>query len=128
MSYKLTPGGVLKDGMTYVPNDPANCDWRAYLEWLELGNTPGPADVLLVVEPASVTMRQARLQLLSMGLLGQVDQAMAALQGTAGDVARIEWEFAATVEKSNATAKAIMAALELNEEQVSLFFEEASRL
>jgi hypothetical protein len=34
-----------KDGVVYcIPFDPANTDYIAYLAWLELGNTPTPAD------------------------------------------------------------------------------------
>ena len=28
-----------------IPFDPANVDYQAYLAWLELGNTPEPADL-----------------------------------------------------------------------------------
>jgi hypothetical protein len=28
----------------YIPFDPANSDYIAYLTWLEAGNTPTPAD------------------------------------------------------------------------------------
>jgi len=28
----------------YIPFDPANTDYQAYLKWLEQGNTPLPAD------------------------------------------------------------------------------------
>jgi hypothetical protein len=28
----------------YIPFDPANTDYQAYLKWLELGNQPLPAD------------------------------------------------------------------------------------
>ena len=32
----------LSDG-AFIPNDPGNCDYRDYLDWLEAGNTPEPA-------------------------------------------------------------------------------------
>ena len=45
--YKLTPKNtsVLRtaDGV-YIPFDPDNTDYQAYLKWLEEGNTPLPAD------------------------------------------------------------------------------------
>jgi len=30
---------------TFIPPDPANTDYAAYLAWLEAGNTPDPAPV-----------------------------------------------------------------------------------
>jgi hypothetical protein len=29
---------------SYIPFDPANTDYQAYLKWLEEGNTPLPAE------------------------------------------------------------------------------------
>jgi hypothetical protein len=29
---------------TYIPFDPANTDYQAYLKWLDAGNTPEAAD------------------------------------------------------------------------------------
>jgi hypothetical protein len=45
MTYQLTTGDTilrLADN-AFIPPDPANTDYAAYLAWLEEGNTPEPA-------------------------------------------------------------------------------------
>ncbi len=45
MTYQLTTGDCilrLADN-AYIPQDPANTDYAAYLSWLNEGNTPEPA-------------------------------------------------------------------------------------
>lgn len=45
MTYQLTTGDTilrLADN-AFIPPDPANTDYQAYLTWLEAGNTPEPA-------------------------------------------------------------------------------------
>jgi hypothetical protein len=32
------------EDMAYIPFDPANTDYQAYLKWVSEGNTPLPAD------------------------------------------------------------------------------------
>ena len=45
MTYQLTTSTSIKrlsDG-AFIPNDPGNRDYAAYLAWVEEGNTPEPA-------------------------------------------------------------------------------------
>jgi hypothetical protein len=48
-TYKLcgpTSSGqeFIQKGNLFIPFDPANTDYQKYLEWLDAGNTPLPAD------------------------------------------------------------------------------------
>ena len=45
MTYQLTTGDTIKrlSDDAFIPPDPANTDYQAYLEWVEAGNTPEPA-------------------------------------------------------------------------------------
>jgi len=45
--YKLTKNSNIVQRLTdtaFIPFDPANTDYQAYLRWLEEGNEPAPAD------------------------------------------------------------------------------------
>ena len=47
MTYQLTTTGTilrLADN-AFIPFDPANTDYAAYLEWVEQGGTPEPAPI-----------------------------------------------------------------------------------
>jgi hypothetical protein len=53
MTYKLTPSinetepsrSILRlSDNAFIPFDPDNTDYQAYLKWLDEGNTPQPAD------------------------------------------------------------------------------------
>lgn len=78
--------------------------------------------------PASVTMRQARLALLDAGLLDSVNAAIAAMAGVEGDAARIEWEYAATVERGSPLVSGLAAALALTDAQLDSLFLAAAGL
>lgn len=78
--------------------------------------------------PAAVTMRQARLALLQNGLLDQVNSAVAAMPGAAGQAARIEWEFSSTVERHRPLVQSLGAALSLSEAQLDQLFNLAASL
>jgi hypothetical protein len=58
MTYQLTTGDCIlrtTDG-AFIPPDPANTDYAAYLEWVEAGNIPDPAPI--VEPPAPLTTEQ----------------------------------------------------------------------
>ena len=50
--YKLTKKDILSNqqfvirlsDMAFIPFDPANTDYQAYLKWVAEGNTPEPAE------------------------------------------------------------------------------------
>jgi hypothetical protein len=92
------------------------CFWRG-TAW-ELVEPLPPA----MPVPTIVTMRQARLALLAAGLLAGVNSTVAAMPGTEGDAARIEWEFAATVDRTSPLVQALEVTLGLTEAQLDALF------
>lgn len=68
--------------------------------------------------PQVVTMRQARLALLSAGLLDQVQTAIA----QAPRAFQIAWEFASDVERNSPVIAALSSTLGLTEEQIDNLF------
>jgi len=82
-----------------------------------------------VVIPASVTARQARLALLSRGLIDAVAVALAAIpdpvQRTA---AQIEWEYATVIERNSPLVTSLAAGLGLTAADIDALFEAASRI
>ena len=60
MTYQLTASDLIlrtTDG-AFIPPDPANTDYQAYLAWVEAGNTPEPAQPL---EPAPILTTEQKL-------------------------------------------------------------------
>ena len=74
--------------------------------------------------PQQVTMRQARLALLSAGLLDDVEMVIAA----AGREAQLEWEYAAAVDRSNPAVAAVQQQEALTDAQIDDLFREAAKL
>ena len=74
--------------------------------------------------PQQVTMRQARLALLSAGLLDDVEMVVAA----AGREAQLEWEYAAVVDRSNPAVAAVQQQKSLTDAQIDDLFREAAKL
>lgn len=74
--------------------------------------------------PQQVTMRQARLALLSAGLLDDAEAVISA----AGRAAQLEWEYAAVVDRSNPAAAAVQQQQGMTDAQIDDLFREAAKL
>lgn len=80
--YKLHPTGVFRlTDTAFIPADPANTDYAAYLAWLSEGNTPEPADVpvptvqdqIVALEAANpITHRNLRDLAMAVAALGEL--------------------------------------------------------
>lgn len=81
-----------------------------------------------VATPTSLSMKQARLALLSAGLYAQAQSAIAAMTGTEGQKAQIEWEFSSTVVRGDALVVQLAAALSLTDAQLDDLFLAGSKL
>ena len=79
--------------------------------------------------PKSVTMRQARLALLAIELLDDVDAAIAAIPDPLQRrAAEIEWEYAQTVDRESIFTQQLSTGLGLTPEQLDNLFLQASVL
>lgn len=124
--YKLAPNN---DGLIRLTDNAfiaAGTEDTERDAWLAAGNVPTAADPLPT--PTVIDMRQARLALLQSGLLARVDAAVASMPGIEGDTARIEWEFASLVERSNPLVQSLSSSLGLTETQLDDLFELAGSL
>ena len=84
--------------------------------------------VVPVVIPIKVTMRQARLALLQVGLLGSVQTSIDAMTGPEGDAARIEWEYAQELRRDHPLTQTLSGSLGLSSAQLDQLFITASAL
>jgi len=79
--------------------------------------------------PDAVTMRQARLALLGVGLLDAVEPALAAIPDPVQRrAAEITWEYSAEVQRDNPLISALAAGLGLSPQQVDQLFIAAATL
>lgn len=78
--------------------------------------------------PASITMRQARLQLHAIGKLTAVQDAINKLPEPPKTLAQIEWDYAAVVERASPFVALMTPALGLSDEEMDELFIQASKL
>ncbi len=78
--------------------------------------------------PAEVTMRQARLALLGVGKLDDVDTAIDGLPEPQRSAARIEWDYSSTVRRQQPLVLALAPALGLSSEDLDNLFRAAGAL
>lgn len=109
-------------GLTVAASETARIGWT-YNDG-EFSAPPAPP----IPVPQSVTMRQARLALLGIGKLADVDAAIDALPSPQKEAARIEWEYSGEVWRDKALVQALTPALGLTEAQVDDLFIQAAAL
>ncbi len=94
-------------------------------EWATIALTTDELDDL---EVTVVTMRQARLALLSAGVLSAIDAVISGMPSPQKEAAQIEWEYAATVNKHSPLVVGLADGLGLTADQIDELFDNASKL
>ena len=95
--------------------------YESLIAEVEATYSPSPPQPIRV--PQQVTMRQARLELLSRGLLDDVG----AMIETAGREAQIEWEYASTVDRADLIVAGIQQQWGLTDAEIDDLFREAAK-
>ncbi|MHB1098435.1 MAG: hypothetical protein ACYCZR_02655 [Burkholderiales bacterium] len=101
----------LRPGDDYIWNA-ANSSWEAV-----------PPQI-----PTVVTMHQARAALINAGLFDSVNNAISAMTGTAGQLARNDWEFSPILNRDHTLVASLSTALGLTSAQLDNLFTAAALL
>lgn len=118
--YKLTNSTSIiriADSAT-IPKNVSNRDYTGYLQWLKAGNTPQPADPIVVPVPSVISMAQAQLALYAAGHLDRIEAEIGKLPREA----QILWKKANTVVRGDALVTQLAAFLNLTNEDVDALF------
>lgn len=95
---------------------------------VEIKDYTPPVPVPVKQVPQQVEMTQARLALLSRGLLDRVGAEIEAMEEPNRSAAKIEWEFRITIRRDNHLVLALGALLGLSADDLDDLFIEASKL
>lgn len=117
----------ISDG-AIIPVADGNMDYEEVKQWIAQGNTVEAADPVIPPRITKVTMRQARLALLSAGYLSAINAAIANMTGAQGDAARIEWEYSQEVQRDRGLVLSLGASLGLTTEQLDSLFVAAAAI
>ena len=110
-----------EDLHTFVKPDGTEVPLEQYCKTLEIADYIEPEPIIII--PHVITMRQARLQLLEVGLLDDVE-ALVAIDRKS----QIEWEYASEVYRQSTLIELAKGALNLTDTQIDNMFVEASKL
>ena len=108
--------------------DSTESNWNG-IEWVFAPNVQTePIQAPLPQVPASVSMRQARLALLSVGMLDAISAAIGNMPSPQKEAAQIEWEYSNEVQRHNGFVDQLGPALGLTSAQLDNLFIAASKL
>lgn len=127
MTYTLTKTtDVIRDADNlYIPDDPANTDWRTYQQWLAEGNTPNPYVPPPPPVPFQVPMWAVRTVLQNDGLF---DQAQALINETSDVALKNVWEYGNFADRNSRAINVLAIELGLTDAQVDQMFIDANNL
>jgi hypothetical protein len=112
------------DGAIVVPIEDQPVEIGATYDGQTFTNpAPSPPPV-----PETVSPRQARLALLGIGMLDEVEQALASIPGAQGKAAQIDWEYATEVQRKSPLIATLGPALGLTSQQIDDLFRAAVAL
>lgn len=120
LAYSLTSSTLIQrasDG-AFIPPDPHNNDYAAYLAWVNAGNTPTPY-VAPPAPPLSATPYQFRAGLTAAGLRTQVETAVAA---STDQNVKDAYQFATIFVENDPFIVSMSSALDLTADQVHAIF------
>lgn len=131
-SRAIAPDSGAPRGWTRAPlpelGDGEYAAWNNAGAWTVRDRPPAPAAPAPMQVPEAVTMRQARLYLLSKGRLQDVEAALDALPEPQRTAANIEWEYSQEVQRHNTFVNMLAPILSWTDADLDTMFIEADKL